>query len=125
MIQKIGEGIEWSSKKIRMRIQVLDRIFDSLPNLNDMKGIRILPLDSPERVNINEHQIWMNGFIHMFSKSDYPAKCCTFIGNGLGTENNEMENCVISWCNIDRWLYEFHQLWQELEYETIDNGIYR
>lgn len=40
-----------------MRIQILDRIFDDFPVIDEMDGVRILPLDYPERVNMNEDPV--------------------------------------------------------------------
>lgn len=124
LIQKIGEGIERFSGELMMRVHVLDRVFGELPTLDDMDGVRILPLDFPTRYNINEDPVWMSTFVHMFSKSDYPAKYLTFIGNRKAPANNEVNKRILSWCGIDIW-YEFHQLWHGVEYETIEEGVYR
>lgn len=119
LIQKIGEGEEPFSGETMMRIHVLDRLFDEIPTLDDIEGVRILPLDFPTRYNLNEESIWMSALILMFKKSEYPAKYLTYIGNRQGPENNIINKCVLTWGNIETWLYEFHQLWQGIEYETV------
>jgi hypothetical protein len=124
LIQKIGE-VERTKGETLMRVQVLDRIFDVLPTLDDMDGVRILPLDFPTRVDMNEDPIWMSAYIHMFKKREYPAKHLTFIGNRQGPANNMINNRGIGWVNVDAWLYKFHQRWYGVEYETIGEGIYR
>jgi hypothetical protein len=125
LIQKIGEGGEQTIGETTMRIQVLDCIFDELPTLDDMDGVRILPLDFPTRVSMNRDPIWMSAYIYMIKKREYPAKQLTFIGNRQGPVNNMVNKRRIGWVNVDAWLYEFHQLWYGVEYETIEEGIYR
>lgn len=125
LIQKIGEGVERFSGELMMRVHVLDKVFDELPTMDDLDGVRILPLDFPTRYNINEEPVWMSTFIFMFKKSEYPAKYLTFIGNRQGPANNEINKRVLTWGDIDTWLYEFHQLWFGVEYKTIEEGIYR
>lgn len=125
LLQKIGEGVGRFSEELTMRIHVLDRVFDELPTLEKIEGVRILPLDFPTRVDINEDPVWMSGLIHMFKKSEYPAKHLTFIGNRQGPPNKEINDRDLTWVDIDTWLYELHQLWQGIEYETIEEGVYR
>lgn len=125
LIQKIGEGGERVRGEITMQIHFLDRIFDVLPTLDDLNGVRILPVDFPNRENIKENPIWMSAYIHMFRKSDYPNKYLTFIGNKQGPANKMINNRCLTWFNIDRWLYEFYQIWNGVVYETIGEGIYR
>jgi hypothetical protein len=125
LIQKVGEGVERFSGELMMRIQVLDCIVDELPTLDSMNGVRILPLDSPERVNFNKDPVWMSALIHMFSKSEYPTKYLTFIGNRQGPANIKMNNRVLTWGDIDTWLYKLHHRWYGVEYETIEEGVYR
>lgn len=74
LIQKIGEGIEESSNEPMMRIQVMDRIFDELSTLEEVTGVRILPLDFPKRVDMSEEPVWMSAYIFMFKKSEYLEK---------------------------------------------------
>jgi hypothetical protein len=125
VIQKIGEDVERFRGELMMRVHVLDRIFDVLPTLEDLNSVRILPLDSPERVSIKEKPIWMSTFLHMYKKSEYPAKYLTYIGNKQGPKNNMINNRVLAWSDMDIWLYEFYQRWYGVEYETIENGVYR
>lgn len=125
LLQKIGDGVERTSQKLMMRVHVLDRIFDELPTLDDLDGARILPLDFPERVNMNKDPVWMSALMFVFKKSEYPAKHLTFIGNRKGPANNGINNRDLTWGDIDTWLYEFHQLWRGVEYETIEEGVYR
>lgn len=127
LLQKIGEDKELYTGKILMRIQVFDRIFDDLPTLDDMDGgIRILPLDDPDRVfNKEREPFWTNTLIGSYRKIDYPSKYLTFIGNKQGPINNMMKSFTFAWVNIEDWLYKFYRHWNELEYETLGEGVFR
>lgn len=138
LLQKIGSGKVYPEDKSKMRIQILDRIFNELPTLDDMNGVRILPVDFPTRINISkdakiyedmniiskQDPIWMSALVHMFKKSEYPAKHLTFIGNRKGPLNNMTNKRELSWGGIEGW-YEFFELWQGVEYETVEEGVYR
>jgi len=124
LIQKIGEGGESLIGKSAMQVHIIDRVFDKLPTLDDINGARILPLDFPTRC-MNEEPVWMSTYLHLYKNSEYPAKHLTFIGNRQGPANCESNYQVLAWFDIDAWLYEFHQLWQGVDYDTIGKGVYR
>jgi hypothetical protein len=123
IIQKIGEGIEKFWGKEMMIIQVLDKIFENLPTLDSIEGLRILPLDSPERVNIQEEPIVMSAYMFSYKKSEYPKKYLTYLGNRKGPANNMSTKRVFSWGGQE-WLYKKNQIWRGIEYETVEEGVY-
>jgi len=129
ILQKIGEGINRrfsdDSDDIMMRIQVLDEIFDILPSLENLNGIRILPLDIPYRIDMNENQVLMSCLMILDAKSSYPAKYLSYIGNRPGPTNINMSYNILDWWDIDNWLFRFHQDWQGKEYETLEEGVFR
>ena len=47
VIQKIGEEPYSSDEDIIMRVHVFDRLFDEVPTIEDVKGVRLLPLGYP------------------------------------------------------------------------------
>lgn len=124
LFQKIGEGMIPYPEVLAMRVQVMDRIFDELPTLEDIEGLRILPIDFPKRINMNRDPIWMSALIYLPKKSYYPAKYLTYIGNCQGPANKMNNKREICWTHIDS-LYEEHQRWNGIEYETIGDGVYR
>lgn len=123
VLQKIGEGVPKYYDCLAMRLQVFDRIFDEVPTLEQLEGIRILPLDFPNRVTLQHDPIWMNGLFVLYKKSYYPKKYLTFIGNQAGPANNMINGRGMAWAHIDT-LYEFYDMWQGIEYETLGSGIY-
>jgi len=138
IIQKIGQEDYWNGAT--MRIQIYDRIFDEKPTLEDLQGLRILPLDFPSRfcslkdavVNgttkekepIWMNTIWMNTFMILYKKSEYPKKHLTFLGNTKGLPNTIEVKRVLSWFDIETWLYKFYMSWQGIEYDTVGDGEY-
>ena len=137
LLQKIGQGeVPRSNYGICMRVQILDKLFNTLPTMEDIKNIRILPIDSPKRINISKNAVvdgkylhekepvWMNALVSMSSKREYPKKNLTFVGNIKGPLNMRKSEQNFVWAHIDRVLIRYYQLWQGIEYDTIEEGIY-
>jgi len=127
LLQKIGTGIGWSGN-VTMRIHVLDRIFDNVPSLEDICGIRILPVDYPKRFTIqnapDKHDIKMNCLIDMSKNNEYPSDHLTYIGNGAGPANIVSAEYCLTWWDIDEWLDLFYHKWEGIEYGTTKEGVY-
>jgi hypothetical protein len=83
-----------------MQLHVLDHIFVKF-TLDDVKGTRILPVDSPTRVTMSKDPIWMSAFMHLFKKADYPTMYLTYIGNMQGPSNNMINNRVLTWFDMN------------------------
>jgi len=125
VLQKIGEGVlPFNETKLVMRLQVFDRIFDELPLLDQLNDVRLLPLDFPTRFDFKQNPIWMSGLIDMYKKSSYPSEHLTYLGNCVGPSNNMVNERVITWGMIDETLYDYHSMWENIEYEAIGEGIY-
>ena len=67
----------------------------------------------------------MNAYLGVFRKRNYPKKHLTFVGNRKVVANNMVCKRGWSWAHVDWALYDAHQRWQGIEYETIGDGIYR
>ena len=143
LVQKIGEGQAWDSyvkeHTTAMRIHILDKMFDELPHIDDIDGLRILPIDRPDRANISKdytgrdnyvtkkEPIQMNCLFDLYKMSEYPKKHLTFIGNKQGPLNikiaaNEYRDRLgwsIMW-NID----DCFDQWSGIEYDTVGEGEY-
>ena len=125
VLQKIGEETNpFDKAMIIMRLQVFDHIFDELPTLDQLKDIRLLPLDFPTRVDFKRKPIWMSGLFDICKKSSYPSEYLTYLGNCICAPNNMINDRIVSWEGADDYLYYSHTLWENIEYETIGDGIY-
>ena len=142
ILQKIGEEKSLycqPGESLLMRIQVYDRIFDELPTIDDLEGLRIMPLDVPDRINISKDAQGQDGrytwavakepiristLIGALKKSEYPKKHLIFLGNKEGLANVKSNNCKFVWLDIDGWLYDFHKRWRGIEYDTVSDGEY-
>ena len=125
VLHKIGEDVPRYGADITMRLQVFDKLFDAIPTLEQLKNVRILPLDSPKRVSLEREPIWMNGLFVIPKKSHYPKKYLTYIGNCTEPANNMINTNTMTWWNLDDSFVYFHNLWKKVQYETIGDGIYR
>ncbi|MCL2426586.1 MAG: hypothetical protein FWD05_09650 [Oscillospiraceae bacterium] len=140
IMQKIGEKDSWvpGGKFIpTMRVQFYDKLFEELPTLDDLKKLRLLPLDLPYRHNISrdylnhkgiilmkKDPVQMNAVISMHKKSDYPTKFLTFLGNTQGLPNVRKGEHDCAWLTIDSSLYTYYLEWQGKEYDTVGEGEY-
>jgi hypothetical protein len=130
LLQKIGD-VDWLDGWICSRIQVLDRIFDQLPTLDDIDGVRILPLAPPENYKPEWQELWdpmqyMNAMLCYDKKSDYKEKYYTFVGNKIGPANNVLRSPYsnLDWRTIDDWLIDYYLSWQSIEYIIVGEGQY-
>ncbi len=121
-----------------MQVQVFDRVFDSLPTSPEIKETRILPLDSPKRFNIlrdveisgrlyPKSPIEMNAFPVVALASAYPKKHLFYIGNMEAKPNRNNKPVFhdqLSWDRIEDWVLYYLNLWKDLEYIDLGNGIF-
>lgn len=137
VIQKIGEGKNTMGSGVAMRVQIFDKLFETLPTIKDLEGVRILPVDFPERVNIShdapsrysnitikKEPIWMSALMPLYKKRDYPKKYLFYLGNQPGPSNKQDNRQELAWSNIENSLRLFYQLWDGIEYDTVEDGIY-
>ena len=121
LLQKIGEG-EHEQEGVCMRIQVFDHVFDEMPSLDDVKGLRQLPLDTP-RVSARGHEILLDRYIFMDKNIRYPAKHLTFLGNRPCVPSKmECEEWALYWGNLEYIFINFYFVWKELTYEITKEG---
>ena len=123
-IQKIGEGIPWFEHDMYMRIQVFDKVFDEIPTLEELKGVRLLPIDDPKRTNYAKEPIQMSAYSGVYKKSWYPKKYLTYLGNCKIIENTVACEQRMGWAIVERSVIRDHLQWQGIEYETIGEGVY-
>lgn len=124
VLQKIGEGYPIWETDLYMCVQMFDGIFDHLPTLEELEGVRILPIDFPDRSTFAKDPIWMSAYFGVYKKRNYPKKYLTFLGNRKIIANNMKCTREWSWAQVDGALYRAYQRWQGVEYETIGDGIY-
>ena len=123
LIQKIGEGKHFTDD-ILMRVHVFDKLFDNIPALDEITSIRLLPFDYPYATRT----LQMYNLLELFRKNDYPADYLTYIGNMPAPANvitsNYFPETYTRWGRIER-LGLFFKLWQDKEYETVKEGVFR
>lgn len=124
VFQKVG-NVEWCDNIIFSAIQVFDRVFDAVPTINQINGLRILPLIAPSfphsiKEYIPSFEWYLKATMLYIKKSHYPKKHFTFI------ENQNLPNTIFSgneftdfyWDKdgMEEWLMDYYVSWQNIAY---------
>lgn len=132
LIQKIGEG-EGNTLGTKMRVQFFDKVFDKLPTLESLRGVRLLPIEHPtsfgsvNRKKYGSPEMKMSTLLELYKKSEYPEARLTYIGNTpamLNIVHQRDRYDGFMWRTINRWLSLFYSMWQGVEYKDMGNGVY-
>lgn len=125
VIQKISDE-EYFNGPIS-RIQVFNKIFDNIPQLSDLNGIGILPLDIPDRFletgYNDDFPLFLNAVVELESEIYYPEKYLTFIGNKCDDFNYPLANINSSYCYFDclDQMLSYYKWWGKYDY-VVSNG---
>ena len=124
VLQKIAED-NFSPKHDKvMRVHVYDKLFEQVPMLDEIKNIRLLPID----FSTTSRKLYMSTWVMLEKKRDYPVNNLTFIGNTSFPPNkargHELFYSHAHWFSIEGWSMYFPQ-WQGVEYETVEEGIFK
>ena len=122
LMQKIGEGTHVYAKGVMMIIHVFDKLFDDIPTLEDMKGLRLLPCGR----HAAPCQLTMSKLVALEKKKDYPVEQLTYIGNTTAPLNKQAKypRAPSSWFHIEiQCAYSF-QFWKGKEYESVGDGVF-
>ncbi|MCL2841833.1 MAG: hypothetical protein FWE05_13825 [Defluviitaleaceae bacterium] len=106
-----------------MRVHVFDKLFDEVPNIDDVKGLRILPLDYP----MSTRDLCMSMWLSLFKKKEYPENYLTYLGNTDIPANIVRKQSFSSnaWWNSIEWWSEYFVIWQGIEYKIIEEGVFK
>ena len=123
LIQKIGEKTHHKKAKTFMQVQLIDHVFCELPNLEDIFNYRILPI---EHLRYKRTSFAMNCSIVAVTKSDYPKKHLTYLGNIQGPANKDLTGTGnIFWYALEVEFGLLYFAWRDKEYETIEEGVFK
>jgi len=123
VLQKIDEEPYSSENDLIMRVHVFDKLFDDIPKVEDLSNVRLLPLDYPK----GTRYLRMNNWLVLPKKKEYPVDYLTFLGNMQIPRNvvrPQILNSAGFWNAVDGWSM-FFKLWQGIEYETVEKGVFR
>lgn len=126
LIQKIAD-IEYFENTIYSVIQVFDRVFDSMPSLAMIEGVRVLPLvdalgvyGTPNNLSdINPSLKWyMKAIMNYYKIREYPRKYMSFIGNITVSEIHcQWNSCTeFYWDELEDRLIDYYLSWQNVIY---------
>lgn len=128
VMQKLSDE-EWFDDKLISRIQIYNKLFDDIPELSDLEGIKILPWDNPNCFlptgrNPDGFPLCLNAVIDVYKKRDYPKNNLIFIGNQQDKLNLPFVHVNFSnfyWFDIEETLSYFYGLWQDCDYKLCGN----
>lgn len=125
LLQKIGDAESY--RETYSVVQVFDRVFDSIPSLDMIEGVRLLPMIYPPGTHgipddINswpysfENQL--KAFVDYEKKRHYPKKYMTFICNIAIPQTEYSINKIseLSWKDIEILIIKYYLSWQNVEY---------
>lgn len=129
LFQKVGNA-EWCEGWIFSIIQVFDKVYTEIPTLNEIDGIRILPLVDSNIKNLSKNEVeedyiryfnsYLKALMIYFKKIHFPAKQFTFIGNSPvpNIEYHHTQYSELNWSKegMDDWLSDFYLQWRNVEY---------
>lgn len=128
LFQKVG-NVEYYKDTLFSVVQIFDKVFETLPELDAIETVRILPQVSPPGVNGCPETIedyipsfqWFLKATMLFEKAThYPKKHFTFIGNKKVPEEallgNDFTEFLLTKDGMEEWLIEFYQKWKTVEY---------
>lgn len=130
LLQKMGEGSQmfnWVSPEEAasspvMMIHVFNIVFDEIPNVEEVKGLKLLPM-----FKTADHEIFMSTFMELEKKSHYPKNHLTYLGNAAVTSTNFILPPAKStfWNKIEERLNYRFSNYQDKEYEEVEEGVFK
>jgi len=133
LLQKMGESPHiptWmssedsSSEPVLMVIHVFNRLYDEIPAIKDIDGVRLLP---SSETALPLGVLKMNRLMELTKKQHYPAEHLSFLGNAPVPANNLILPYVspTSWNWIEKSLIYSFANYQYREYEEVEEGVFR
>ena len=118
-----------------MKVHVFDKLFDEIPTLDNLQGIRLLPFDYiPKKISPSGYVdpkpyeiLHLNCWIQLMKKKDYPEDHLTYLGN-MDIPFNKARGYEMwsagYWDRIEEYWSEFFHIWQGVEYE-VHEGVFK
>ena len=124
VMQKVGERPLNKNASMIMSVQIFDKIFDTLPSLQDLEKVRILPTIHPS-YSRSRKRLTMSLYLELYIKKDYPAGQLTYIGNCPPRPYlSECHEGQIYWSSVPSWTLAYMKFWKDLQYENPREGVY-
>ena len=113
---------ESASLPIMMIIHVFDKLFDNVPEMEEAKKLKLLPVSE-----VKDSKLLMSRLMELQKKSHYPVNHLTYLGNMAVTPNNLITPSAnpTFWDLIEKGLNRCFTYYHDKEYEEIEEGIFR
>ena len=120
VVQKIADCDIWG--KTSTVIRVFNRVFDTLPQIDDIRDAGILPIF--EKGTLTQSARYLSSGLFYYKKNDYQSKWFTFLGNEKTAEISSHEASdphryehQLNWYDFDDALSLFYVSWENIETE--------
>ncbi|MBE6573437.1 MAG: hypothetical protein E7652_03485 [Ruminococcaceae bacterium] len=121
IFQKIGD-IEYYKDTLYSIIQVFDKIFDSIPTLNELENIRTLPSIPPAKEYLYPLEKYTRIVMEYNKKNTYPHKHLMYIGNvKMPNINYNYKDCdCLDWAkdSMEEWLIDSYLGWNKQDSDS-------
>ena len=141
VIQKMGAGprinkMKWITQEelsgialsetagpLFMLVHTFDKLYDDLPTLADLEGVRLLPVTIPYE---SKGIVKVSRFLQLHKKKDYPEEYLFYLGKAPVSIDNRIWLCdtPIFWDHLEQKLNKSFFRWQGVEYKEIEEGVY-
>lgn len=126
LLHKISEDDLWET--VVPRIQIYNKVFDTLPSLDTLDGLSVLPFaNAVSYIKIPPEKrtgLSLNVALIRYKERDYCKKYFTYIGNFKNTyfypiANFNLSNCY--WFELEQCICNFLPSWNKYNY-SVNNG---
>ena len=131
VMQKISDE-EYCDGEIISRVQVFDKIYDEIPQMDDVLKQRILPFDSPDRFiaqdeNSKIFPLTLDECLIISEAKKYPRKHLYFIGNSTDNHFTPFEPGwydSMFWQSLEQLLCIYVNEWKNYDYSVTADGTF-
>lgn len=126
LLQKMGELLReppwYKEPRTFMIIHIFNKLFDNLPTIEDVEGLRLLPVSAT-----TTGDILMSRHMEAEKKKDYPEEHLSYLGNTSAPTNKRVQKSGLSvfWREVEGYLNNSFNRYQDKEIEEIEEGIFK
>lgn len=127
-MQKADEVEGYKNKRFSV-IHIFDKLFDDIPDSDEIRHIRLLPCDTSYRATEDDKDfpLCMSAVMEYDKAGEYPKSRLTFLGKEKITAKTSVyqNRSNYCWYRLEQnWLCDFYLEWQGKEYYQEDEAYF-
>ena len=128
LMQKADEVEGYKNKRFSV-IHIFDKLFDDIPDPDEIRHIRLLPCDTSYRATEDDKDfpLCMSAVMEYDKAGEYPKSRLTFLGKEKITAKTSVyqNRSNYCWYRLEQnWLCDFYLEWQGKEYYQEDEAYF-